>query len=485
MYNDLREFLAELKKRNELVEITKEVDTKFEIGDVCRRVNDVEGPALLFRNVKAHSDWTVVTNVLGTLNRLALALETPSKQMVTEYCERIKEAGMFGPVIISREKAPCKEVIKMGPEVNLNEIPIPIWHPGDGGPYISVGVQITKDPDSGVRNASIVRQMVQRRDQLGILLLPGKHTAIHFRKKEKTHAPLDIAVAIGVDPVIEIMGCHKGPLEEDEFAVAGALRRKKIELVKCETVDLEVPATAELVIEGQLLPGEPYPEGPFGEFTGTLGPATDNNPPMKVTCITHRRNPIYQGLYVGKTPNEDGYLGALTISASILAKARRNCPGLVAYAKSPYGPGTLWGIAAIKKTHPGHAKEAIGAIWKTQPSQNLSEAFMRFLVIVDDDINVHDLKEVTWAISTRCRPERDIFLERDGGVGISPLATDSGAGFSGRVMMDATEKWEEEGNVQRQKLINHWDSPYWKELNEKGLSRYLGVDMSMWEKEGH
>jgi UbiD family decarboxylase len=373
----------------------------------------------------------------------------------------------------------------MGSEVNLEEIPIPIWHPGDGGPYISVGIQVTKDPDSGVRNVSIVRQMLQRKDQLGILLLPGKHMATHYWKREQMNAPLDIAVAIGTDPIIEIIGCHKGPIEEDEFAVAGALRRKRVELVKCETVDLEVPATAELVIEGQLLPGERYPEGPFGEFTGALGPATDNNPPMKVTCITHRRNPIYQGLYVGKTPNEDACLGALTISASILAKARKSCPGLVAYAKSPYGPGTLWGIAAIKKTHPGHAKEAMDAIWKTQPGQTLSEAFMRFLVIVDHDVNVHDLKEVTWAISLRCRPERDIFLERDDGITFSGLAEDSKTGFSGRVMIDATEKWEKEGNVQRQKLISHSDSPYWEELSKNGLSSYLGVDMSMWEKKGH
>ena len=480
MYNDLREFLAELRKRNEVIEIAKNVDPQFEIGDICRKVNDIEGPALLFRNIKGYPGWVVVANVLGTLDRIALAMKSSLDKMIGEYCDRIKNKAQFPPKLVQKERAPCKEVIIRGEEIDLYKIPIPTWHPMDGGPFITIGSQITKDPDSRVPNVSMLRQMVQKKDQLGILLLPGKHTAIHYFKQKEKKEPLDFAVAIGLDPIISIVSCHNGPLDESEFNVAGALRGTPVELVKCETVDIEVPATAEIVIEGKIPPDETYLEGPFGEFSGWFAPKTTSNPPVKVTCITHRKDPIYQGLYVGKPPHEDSAITTLTFSASIFSIAKENCPGLVAYTKDPYGTGFFMGIASIRKMYPGHAKHAMHAIWGTQAGK-----YQKVLIVVDDNIDIHDMREVTWAICTRCRPDRDIHIERDTVASVLDPSMWPKTGIGGRIMIDATEKWEEEGNAplnQRQKVISHEGSPYWEEIGEKGLSKYLGVDMSPWIK---
>jgi 4-hydroxy-3-polyprenylbenzoate decarboxylase len=327
----------------------------------------------------------------------------------------------------------------------------------------------------------MLRQMVVEKERLGILLLPGKHTAIHFFKKKEKKDPLEFAAAIGVDPIVSIASCHNGPLEENEFNIAGALRGESLELVKCETVDIEVPATAELVIEGKIIPGETCKEGPFGEFSGWFAPETSNNPPAIVTCVTHRKNPIFQGLYEGKPPQEDSTITTLTFSASIFSGARENCPGLVSYTKNPYGSGFFMGAAAIRKMFPGHAKHAMHAIWGTQAGK-----YQKFLIVVDEEINIHDMREVVWAMCTRCRPDRDIHIETDSVGSVLDPSMWPKTGISGKVMIDATEKWEEEGNAplsERQKVISHEKSPYWKTLGEKSLSEYLGVDMSAWEKQ--
>ena len=480
MYKDLQHFLSILKEHGELVEIDKEVDSNLEIGDICRKVNDVEGPSLIFNNIKGYQGWRVAANVLGTLPRVALAMESSVDQMVHEYCKRVKKKDQFPPRIVSKNDALCKEVVLNGKDIDLGKIPVPRWHPTDGGPYITIGAQITKDPDSGIPNISMVRQMVEKNDQLGILLLPGKHTSIHYFKQQEKNEPLDFAVAIGVDPIISIVSCHNGPLDESEFCIAGALRAEPLELVKCETVDIEVPASSELVIEGQIIPGETYPEGPFGEFTGWFAPETNNNPPIKVSCITHRKDPIFQGLYEGKPPTEDSTITTLTFSASIFSSAKENCPGLTAYAKNPYGTGFMMGVAAIRKMFPGHAKHAMHAIWGTEAGK-----YQKVLVLVDDGIDVYDMREVIWAICTRCRPERDIHIETDSVGAVLDPSMWPKTGVSGKVMIDATEKWEEEGNApqaERQKVISHESSEYWKELCEKDLSEYLGVDMSKWTK---
>ena len=217
-------------------------------------------------------------------------------------------------------------------------------------------------------------------------------------------------------------------------------------------------------------------------FWGWLAPGRENTPPMRVTCVTHRRSPIFQGLYEGKPPNEDSCIATLTFSASILARARENCPGLVAYTKNEYGTGYFWGTAAIRKMYPGHARHAMHAILATHGGK-----YQKVLVIVDDTIDVHDMREVVWAISTRCRPERDITIERDTPMSVLDPSMWPKTGLGGRVLIDATEKWEQEGNAPKalqQSLIDHALSPYWREIAATGLAGYLGVDLSRWLKRG-
>ena len=479
-YTDLRHFLGELAKRGELLVVDKAVDTDLEIGDIIRKINDFEGPAVHFRNLKGYPGWTLVANVLGSLERTALAMETTVDRMIPEYVERMRNVDEFKPVLVPRDEALCKDVILKGEQIDCWEIPICKWHPRDGGRYIGFGIQITKDPDSGVPNASIVRQMVQKRDQISILLQNGKHTAIHYFKKNRKGEPLDFAAAIGLDPVLSIVGCHNGPLDEDEFAVAGALRREPVRMVKCETVDVEVPAFAELIIEGLIMPGEVAEEGPFGEFSGFYTSQTKFNPYVKVTCITHRRDPIYQGTLEGRPPNEDNIFHSLPYSASILAEARVSCPGLTAFYMNPYGSGFFYGVASIKKMYPAHAHQAMHAIWASQGGK-----FLKQLIVVDDYINVYDPNDVTWAVATRTRAERDVLIEPGAITSLLDPAVFPRGGVGSKLGIDATDKWPQEGAAPAElaySLIDHSESPYWAKIEEVGLDLYLGVDLAPWLK---
>lgn len=479
-FPDLRHFLRVLEERGELVTIDKEVDTELEIGDIVRRINNVEGPALHFRNLKGYPGWTLVANVVGSLERTALAMETSVETMIQEYSERIKDIDAFKPVLVPASEAPCKEVILKGDDIDMWAVPVCKWHPRDGGRYIGFGIQITKDPDSGVPNASIVRQMVQKRDQISILLQPGKHTQIHYFKKSQRGEPLHFAVAIGLDPILTIVGCHNGPLDEDEFAVAGALRREPVKMVKCETVDVEVPASAELIIEGIINPRETAEEGPFGEFSGFYTSQTKTNPFVKVTCITHRRDPIYQGTLEGRPPNEDNMFHTLPYSASILSDASKICPGITHFYMNPYGSGFFYGVASIKKMYPGHGRQAMHSIWATQGGK-----YLKTLIVVDDAINVFDANEVTWAMSVRTRAERDVVIERGDITSLLDPAVYPRGGIGSKLGIDATEKWPAEGGAPAElayRLIDHSESPFWAKMDEVGLEKYLGVDLSKWKK---
>ncbi|MBI3089350.1 MAG: UbiD family decarboxylase [Candidatus Tectomicrobia bacterium] len=477
MYNDLRHFLKVLTGQGEIVQVSRQVSIVQEIGDICRRVSDMEGPALLFTNLAGYPGWSLCANAVGTLRRTALAIESTVEAMVAEYARRIEGGKLLPSVTVPAHAAPCKEVILR--DVDLTKLPIPTWHLKDGGPYISFGVQISKDPDSGVPNASIVRQMVLGPKRLGILLLPGKHTMIHFEKQRQRGRDLELAAAIGVEPTVTAAALHSGSLDEDEFAVCGALRGQPLEMVRCETIDVEVPAHAELVIEGRLLHNETAAEGPFGEFTGYYTKRTDTNPAMEVTCITHRRNPIFQGTYEGKPPNEDNIFHILPYSASVYAEASRLCPNLVSFAFDPYGSGFIYAVAAIDKLYPGHAHHAMHAVWATQ-----SGKYIKVLIVVDKDINIFDHRAVTWAIATRFQPGRDLVLDPRGiGSQLDPAAWPK-SGIGGSMGIDATQKWEQEGGPPKgseQELISHAASPFWREIERLGLGSYLGVDLSRWQ----
>jgi len=300
-FEDLRAFMNCLEKRDRLSRISRQVDDKScEVSVILEKLAKKRGKAVLFENLK-NSSMPLCCNVLGSLERLSMALETTEHDLFSEWNKR-KTSSWPAPQIVSN--GPCKESIISKEHVNLFNYPILKWNPLDGGPYITLGVLISKHPDTNERNAGIYRLMVQRKDQLGVNTLPRKHITVHYNKAEANNEPLEVAVAIGLDPVIVLAAATRLKLGEDELAFAGALRNEPVKLVRCQTIDVEVPASAEIVIEGKMPPRNRAMEGPFGEYTGYYGKAQEM-PILKIEAITQRTHPIYQATYTGRRPKEE------------------------------------------------------------------------------------------------------------------------------------------------------------------------------------
>ena len=467
---DLRSFLKVLEEKGDLLKIKNSVSLKWEIGDINRQVNDELGSALYFENIKECSDAIVVTNVLGSPARVAWALGCEQDEVVQTYLERCENTHV--PVRIAPESAPCKEVIIPGKQVDLYKLPIPVWHPKDGGPYITMGIQITKDPETGVPTASIIRQMVVGKQEICIQLLPGKHIYMQYQKQKEQGKPLEIAIVIGTGPALIFAATFPGTADENELAIAGGLMQESLEVVKCETIDLEVPAHAEYVIEGILLPDKLQDEGPFGEFTGYYSSFQKQHPVMQVTCITHRKNPIFQGTYEGKPPVEDAVFKTVPYSATILRDAGRLCPFLLDVYVTVMGGCCMNAVAKIRKSYPGHAKQAMHAIWGTHIGK-----YIKNLTIVDHDVDIRDAGQVECAVAFQVQPHRDFTIESygtcmvlDPSIGSTRVTSKSG--------IDATRKLPEEGGpaLTEQALeIDHSLSLYWRKIQEKGLKEYLGI----------
>lgn len=297
----MRAFLNYLEENAQLSRISREVDDKsYEVSVILDELAKKRGKAVVFERLK-NSRMPLCSNVLGSLERLAMALETTEQNIFSEW-EKRKMSNWPVPQIVSN--GPCKESVIKKEDVDLFKYPVLKWNPLDGGPYITLGVLISKHPETNDRNAGIYRLMVQRKDQLGVNILPRKHIAVHYNKAEANDEPLEVAVAIGLDPAIILAGATRLKLGEDELAFAGALRNEPVKLVRCETIDVEVPASAEIVIEGKMPPRTRAMEGPFGEYTGYYGIAHEM-PIIKIEAITQRAHPIYQATYTGKPLKEE------------------------------------------------------------------------------------------------------------------------------------------------------------------------------------
>ena len=465
---DLRAFMGELNKKEQLVRVKKPVSLKYEIGDICRAVNEEAGPALLFENIIEAPGASVLCNIVGTPERVALALNTTKQDTVRHYLERSKNP--IEPLVI-QGPAPCQEIAHTGDEVDVTKLPIPTWHPGDAGPYITLGIQVSKDPETGVRNASILRQMVLGKNMLSLQILEGKHMYMHWLKIKQQGKPfLEAAVVIGMGPSVLFGGVHSGSLEEDEFAVAGGLEGKAIPLVKCKTIDLEVPADCEYVIEGIVPTDEFHEEGPYGEFTGYYSKHNTNLPVMKVRCITFRKNPIYLGTYGGPAPFEEAFLRSASYSTGILKDASRLCPGLIDLYVTPWGCSFYHAVAKIKKNQSGHARLAMNAIWATHLGK-----YLKRLIVVDEDIDITDPAQVERAVATMVQPDRDVLIQsRTPANVLDPSQWPRGKAST--MGIDATKKTVEEGGpgVNRYpQVISHESSPFWKRIKDLGWQEYV------------
>ncbi len=301
-FNDLREFIGFLESKGELIRTKKPVDVKYEISAYIRKTSDVQGPALLFENVKEFT-IPVLGGAFATRKRALLALETSNEDYVNKFHDALDH--LVAPKLTAN--APCKDVIIKGQDVDLNKLPVPIFSERDPAPFITLGLCISRDPKSGGKNTSIYRLQLKGRNRLGIM---AQHLVRQLMEAESIGKCLPIAISIGTDPVLPLATQWMAPYGTDELALAGSLRGAPVELVKAETVDLEVPATAEIIIEGMVLPNVREDEGPFGEVSGYYTPSNPK-PVIEVTAITHRKNPIYQAALTGMPTTENHILKQL------------------------------------------------------------------------------------------------------------------------------------------------------------------------------
>jgi 4-hydroxy-3-polyprenylbenzoate decarboxylase len=485
-YNDLREWVTALERAGELKRIKTEVDPVLEIAEITDRVSKshdkngkLGGPALLFESPKG-SDIPVFINQFGSERRMRLALEVDSLDEVADrirqfmdvkspqgFLDKVKmlpmlaEMGKFFPKTVST--GPCKEVIRKDKDnFDLNRLPILQCWPQDAGRFVTLPCVVTRDPKTGKRNVGMYRMQLYDGRTTGMHWQRQKVAAEHYREMLRRGSTssvdimartsggsvipegalpsgkMEVAVAIGTDPAVTFAAIVPAPPDVEEYLIAGFLRQKPVELVKCETVDLEVPASAEIVLEGYVNLDELRMEGPFGDHTGFYS-LPDLYPVFHLTCVTHRNSPIYATTIVGKPPQEDAYMGK-TVERIFLPLMKLTIPELVDVNLPIEGVFHNLMIVSIRKSYPGQARKVMNAIW------SLGQAmFTKCIIVVDEDVNVQDLGEVTLKVLNHIDPERDIQFT------LGPIDSLDHASrlpnFGSKMGIDATRKWSSEGFV--------------------------------------
>jgi 4-hydroxy-3-polyprenylbenzoate decarboxylase len=449
---DLNDFLSDLNKRGLLTRISDPVSPDLEIAAVTDRACKMPGggPALLFENPTGFNT-PVAMNVFGSLERMCLALGVKRLDDLAAEIDQLltppMPSGMIDALkmlpLVSRlsdlmpktvKDAPCQEVVKK--DGSLDELPILKCWPEDGGRFITLPLVFTKDPETGSRNIGTYRMQVFDGRTTGMHWQRHKGGAQHYRVAERLRKRLDVAVALSPEPVLSY--CATAPMPEglDELILGGFLARRRIEMVKCVTVDLEVPAHSHIVVEGYVEPGERRREGPFGDHTGFYS-QPDDYPVFHVTCITQRKRPIYLSTIVGIPPMEDYYLG-MASERIFLPMIRKTTPEIVDMHFPAEGIFHNLVIISIDKRYPGHARKIMNTVWGLGQLM-----FSKTVVVVDKDVNVHDLSEVAWIVGTHMDPLRDVQMTK-GPVDDLDDAADLPA-YGGKMGIDATRKWASEG----------------------------------------
>ena len=455
-FNDLREFIRALEERGLLKRIKEQVDCELEITEITDRVSKLSGEknvALLFENVKGY-DMPVLMNAFGSMERMALAFGVDK---VDDVAADLK--GIFAIPYISMENkldllklipmakrsinfpkyvknAPCKEVI-IKDQPTLDKFPILQCWPGDAGKFITLPLVFTKNPLNGKRNVGMYRLQKYDGQTTGMHWHIHKNGAENFRAHQALGKDrIEVAVAIGTDPVVTYAATAPLPKDIDEMVFAGFLRKKSVELVKCETVDVEVPAHAEIILEGYVMMDELRREGPFGDHTGYYSLA-DDYPVFHITCITHRKNPIYSSTIVGKPPMEDCFLAKAT-ERIFLPVLQMSLPEILDINLPLEGVFHNCVVVSIKKTYPQQAKKVMHAIWGMGQMM-----FTKMIIVVDEHVNVQDMNEVWWRVYNNIDARRDIVMV-DGPLDVldhsSPMPN-----WGTKVGIDATKAWPAEG----------------------------------------
>jgi 4-hydroxy-3-polyprenylbenzoate decarboxylase len=455
-YNDLREFVGALEKAGELKRVALDVDPYLEITEFADRSVKTGGPAFLFENPKG-SKIPLLINAFASMKRMELALGVGGvdevANRISEYLEmrmpqglinklkmlpKLAEVGSFFPKIVS--SGPCKEVIKRE-NFSLNDYPVLHCWPQDGGRFITLPLVFSKNPATGKRNCGMYRMQIYDERTTGMHWQTHKQGAEHHRRLiAEGKKRMDVAVAIGSDPATMYSAILPLPPDLDEMMIAGFLRGKPVEMVKCETSEIEVPANAEIVLEGYLELGESRTEGPFGDHTGFYS-LEEDYPVFHVTCITQRKNPIYATTIVGPPPMEDFYMGK-AIERIFLPLMRMQLPEVRDICMPAEGIFHNLILISIRKSYPGQARKVMHAIW------GLGQAmFSKCIVVVDEDVDVQNVSEVAWKALNNIDPERDIQFVMGP---VDSLDHSSRLiNYGSKMGVDATKKWPQEGFTRR------------------------------------
>jgi len=459
-FDDLRDFMSQLEEKGLLKRINQEIDPNLEMTEISDRTLRAGGPALLFENPKGYST-PVLTNLFGTTQRVAMAMgrnDISELKEVGQWMAYLKEPEPPKGIKALWEKLPvfkqvlnmptkkvsnpvCQQVIMSGEQVDLTKLPVMTCWPGDAAPLITWGLTITKGPYKKRQNLGIYRQQLLGKNKIIMRWLSHRGGAIDFREWQEANPGkrFPVSVALGADPATILGAVTPIPDGLSEYAFAGLLRGSRTKVAKCISNDLDIPASAEIILEGYLQPGELAPEGPYGDHTGYYN-EVDDFQVMTVTHVTQRENPIYHSTYTGRPPDEPAILG-VALNEVFVPILQKQFPEIIDFYLPPEGCSYRMAVVSIKKRYPGHAKRVMLGIW------SFLRQFMytKFIIICDDDINIRRWEDVIWAITTRMDPARDTTLVEHTPIDYLDFASPV-SGLGSKMGMDATNKWPGESD---------------------------------------
>jgi 4-hydroxy-3-polyprenylbenzoate decarboxylase len=453
-YSDLREFIAFLEQRGELIRISQEVDPNLEMTEISDRTLRAKGPALLFENPKGY-DTPVLCNLFGTPERVAMGMgqesvtalrdvgtllaflkePEPPKGLRDLWEKRHDFKQVLNMPVKEIKNAPCQEIVLEGDQVDLDQLPIQTCWPGDVGPLVTWALAITRGPEKERQNLGIYRMQKIGKNKLIMRWLAHRGGALDYRDFQKKYPgkPYPVAIALGADPATTLGAVTPVPDTLSEYAFAGLLRGEKTQVTKCIGSDLQVPASAEYILEGFLHPGEEAEEGPFGDHTGYYN-EVETFPVFTIDRITHRKNPIYHSTYTGRPPDEPAILG-VALNEVFVPILQKQFPEIVDFYLPPEGCSYRMAVVSMKKQYPGHAKRLMMGVW------SFLRQFMytKFVIVTDDDVDVRNWEDVIWAMTTRMDPTRDTVLIDNTPIDYLDFASPV-SGLGSKMGMDATNK---------------------------------------------
>ncbi|MBW2093838.1 MAG: phenylphosphate carboxylase subunit beta [Deltaproteobacteria bacterium] len=432
----MRDFIAQAEAEGMLKRIKAEVDWDLELSHIAKLNEEQQGPALLFENVKGY-DSPVITSVCTTTERLALIMNEPRESTLVDLMKVWvdKHQNAIPPTFV--ETGPCKENKMMGDEVDLFKFPAPKFYPLDGGRFFGTAhFVVTRDPESDWVNIGTYRLQLLDKNHLGTQFIKGKHSDIMLKKYQAMGKPMPVCVVVGCDPLLFLMGAARLSAFESEYDFAGSIRGEPIEVVKAETNDLPVPASAEIVVEGEVDADKFMEEGPFGEYTGYYsGVGTDPRNYIDVKCITYRNNPVFWGTTVGRAVTDTHMTMALTYGATLWQQlVAMKIPGIKAVYCPPEGSGRFLAIISLKQMYPGHADQVLTAAISTE----MGAYGLKTVIVVDEDIDPWDIPRVLYALSFRFQPNRSQVIKRGRSTPLDPSLPLNARDITGRLLLDAT-----------------------------------------------